>query len=390
MLLLVFFAVPAAWHAFFQPPAPALALLTPGEFHPTTDQMSDLVIGTAKLHPFPGLVDTDGTVAANDDTTTPVYSPFTGAVTRILVKAGDAVKKGAPLMVVAASEAMQSESDLIAAADAARAAQAAAKNAVEAEARQHALFDAGSIALKDWHQAQLDLTMAQNQLQTANAALTAARGKLGILGFPPAQIAALERHAAPNISSEATLVAPISGTVLQRQVGVGQFLQAGAASPVFSIGDASTLWLVGNVREEDAPQMRVGAPVDVTLPAMPGQVFHAKLIWVGPAIDATTHRLAVRAQIANPDGRIKPAMFASLAVHTGGDRVSAAVPESAVIREGDAAHVWVLQKNGGLALRGVRIGRLDDGTVELLAGLKAGERFVRSGGLFVDSATQPN
>ena len=347
-----FFVVPLLWHALSRPPAPPLPVMVSGQFHPTPAQLSDLPIDTAVLRRFPGLVQTDGTIAQNDDATTPVFSPFSGAVVRILVRAGDKVEKGAPLMIVAATEAVQSESDLIAAADAESAAQAAAKNAMEIEKRQQALYDAGSVALKDWHQSQVDLTTAQGALKTADAALIAARGKLNILGFTPKQIARLEQSRETKASSsEAVVTAPISGIVIQRQVGVGQFIQAGAATPVFSIGKPASLWLLGNVREEDAPSMRVGEPVDVSLTALPGRTLHTQLDWVAAAIDTTTHRLPVRAEIANPDGTLKPAMFAALSIHVGNDRVSPAVPESAVIREGNVSHIWVAQNNGNLSLR---------------------------------------
>ena len=133
----------------------------------------------------------------------------------------------------------------------------------------------------------------------------------------------------------AQLLAPISGTVAQRLVGPGQFVQAGSSTPVFSIGNFGRLWLIGNVREEDATQMRSGEAVDVAVAAVPGRNFPAKLTWVAPSIDAATHRLAVRAEIDNPDGKLKPAMFATMLVHTGSDRISAAIPEIAVIHEGD-------------------------------------------------------
>jgi cobalt-zinc-cadmium efflux system membrane fusion protein len=390
-VVLVFFVLPLVWHALTRQPQPALPKFIAGQFRPTHDQMADLTIGRVSLHAFAGLVETDGIVATNDDTTTPVYSPFSGAVTRILARAGDQVKKGAPLMVVAATEAIQTESDLISAVDAERAAQASLKNATESEARQQALYEAGSVALKDWHQAQVDLTTAQTVERSASAVLNATRGKLGILGFSAKQIDSLERtRGTMAVSPEATLFAPISGTVIQRQVGPGQFIQAGASTPVFSIGESTRLWLTGNVREEDAARMRVGEPVDVRLTAIPGRVFHTKLFWVASAIDATTHRLVVRAELDNPDGLIRPAMFASLAIHTGGDRLSPSVPESAVVREGDTTHVWVAYEDGNLGLRAIVAGRLEDGQVEVLSGLKAGEKFVHSGALFVDNAAQGN
>jgi cobalt-zinc-cadmium efflux system membrane fusion protein len=383
--------LPMLWRLIIPPSQGELPRLTPGSFHPEPGQLSEMGITRAGLRDFQGLVSADGAVAANDDTTTPVFSPFSGRVERILVRAGSRVKKGDPLMVVAATEGMQAQSDLIATANAARAAEATLRNATEAEARQHALYTDGSLALKDWHQSQLDLATVEAGLRTANAAMIAASGKLQILGFTPAQAAALEKgHDSAGLSADAAVVAPVTGIVLQRSVGPGQFLQAGNASQVFSIGDPSTLWLVGNVREDDASAMWVGAPVDVTVMAVPGRTFHGRLNWVAPAIDATTHRLAVRAEIANSDGILKPDMFASMVIHIGGDRHSPAVPERAVIRDGSAAHLWVVSGDGDLSERDIHVGRIQDGYVEVLDGLAAGERYASTGGLFLDSASQDN
>jgi cobalt-zinc-cadmium efflux system membrane fusion protein len=184
----------------------------------------------------------------------------------------------------------------------------------------------------------------------------------------------------------AELTAPIAGTVIQRLMGPGQFVQAASTNAVFAIGNLDRLWLIGNVREEDAPQMRVGEAVDVSVPALPRRIFPARLTWVGSGIDTTTHRLAVRAEIANPNGLLKPAMFATMMIHTGGDRVSSAIPENAVIREGDRSHVWLSAGGAGLVMRPIQPGRLQSGYMEVLGGLKPGDRVALAGSLFLDSA----
>lgn len=354
-------------------PAPALPKMVQGGFRPDSAQWANITLGTVTQRKFPGLVLVEAQVATDDDTSTQVFSPFTGQVMKIAVKAGDHVNKGQVLATVAASEAIQSESDLIAA-------RIAARNADANEARQHALYNDGSAALKDWQQAQADQA-------TATGALIAARGKLHALGFGDAQIHAMESQSKDHaFAPAAELTSPISGTVIQRLVGPGQFVQAASSNAVFAIGNLDRLWLIGNVREEDAPQMRVGEAVDVTVAALPGRVFPARLTWVGAGIDTTTHRLAVRAEIANRDGLLKPAMFATMMIHTGGDRVSSAIPEMAVIREGDNSHVWLSAGGGGLVMRPIRPGRLQNGYMEVLSGLKPGDRVALAGSLFLDSA----
>ena len=368
--------------------APALPVMVAGGFRPDHSQWSSIGWGTVVLRRFPGLVTADATVAINDDAATQVFSPFTGQILDIAVRAGDHVEKGAPLMIVAATEAVQAESDLASAAGTQRAAQAAAHNADENEKRQHALYQDGSAAQKDWQQSQVDQTTARSTLQTADAALTAARAKLRILGFADAQLRALEAPRKTGPAPAAMVVAPISGTVVQRLVGPGQFIQAGSSTPAFSISNSSTLWLVGNVREEDAPLMKVGQPVELMVTALPGHIFRAKLTWVAQGIDPTTHRLSVRAELRNPDGMLKPAMFATMLVHTGGDRVSLAVPEVAVIHEGDLSHVWVSAGGDSLVLRTIQPGRLQDGVLEVLKGLNPGDKVALSGSIFLDSAAR--
>lgn len=354
-------------------PEPPLPKLVAGSFRPDSAQWANITLGTVTARKFPGLVSVEAQVATDDDTTTQVFSPFTGQILNIAVRAGDHVAKDQVLATVAASEAIQSESDLIAA-------EITARNADANEARQHALYNDGSAALKDWQQAQADRA-------TATGALTAARGKLHAMGFSDAQIHAMEaQHKDHAFAPPAELTAPISGTVIQRLVGPGQFVQAGSSNPVFAIGNLDRLWLIGNVREEDAPQMRVGEAVDVTVPALPGRVFPARLTWVAAGIDPTTHRLAVRAEIANRDGLLKPAMFATMLIHTGDDRISSAVPEMAVIREGDQSHVWLSAGGASLVMRRIQPGRLQNGYMEVLNGLKPGDRIALAGSLFLDSA----
>jgi cobalt-zinc-cadmium efflux system membrane fusion protein len=102
-----------------------------------------------------------------------------------------------------------------------------------------------------------------------------------------------------------------------------------------------------------------------------------------------THRLPVRAEIENRGGALKPEMFANFRILTSDVALSPAVPESAVVYEGNAAHVWVVAGDDLLELRSVRTGRSDDGLIEVLEGLKPGERVVTRGGLFIDQAATP-
>ncbi len=369
-----------------EPAAPGAG---PDSFRPTPAQLAALKIAPVALAEFRPEHVTEGNIALDDDLTTPVFSPYSGRVVRLIARLGDRVAQGAPLFAVEASEFVQGQNDLITALGAQRTARAQLSQAQTNEKRGHDLFRANGGALKDWQQAQTDLAAAQNAARTAEIALAAARNRLRILGRSEADIAALESAPTQALDPTATVVAPIAGTVTQRQIGLGQYINSaanGAANPVYTIGDLSTVWLIGNVREADASLVRIGTPVEVRVPAYPDRVFTAKISWIAPAIDTNTRRLPVRAEIADADGALKPAMFAVFNIITGDPVTAPAVPRSAVVYEGDAARVWVAGDDGTIASRAVTTGQTSDGKVEILSGLAAGEKIVTSGTLFIDRA----
>ncbi len=349
----------------------------PGTFRATGAQMDSLGISLVQQMSFRGEQITDGAIAYNDDTTTQVFSPYSGQVTRVIAELGTVVKKGDPLLAVAATEFVQAKNALIAA-------HAQAKLATAAEARQHELFLAKAGAQKDWLQSQSDLATALGNLQ-------AARNQLSILGKSDPEISALENGAkVSETNPEALVRAPVSGTVIQRQVGVGQYIQSasgGASVPLFTIWNLATVYLIANVREADAPRVHVGQPIEVRVLAFPDRVFKARLSWVAPAMDPNTHRLPVRAIIDNSDGALKPLMFANFSIVTSGNEKAVGVPQNAVVYEGSEAHVFVANSDGTLAMRLVRTGRISGDVVEITSGLAAGEKIVTRGTLFIDRAT---
>jgi len=285
---------------------------------------------------------------------------------------------------------VQAQNDLITAVSALNTAQSQLNLAQVNEKRQHEVYLAKGGALKDWQQSQAELSTAQNNLRSAETALAAVRNRLRILGRSDAEISAFENEPnAQKMNSEALVRAPVAGTVTQRQVGLGQYINSastGASNPLYSISNLSTVWLVANVREMDAPLVHIGDPVEVRVLAYPGRVFKAKITWVASSIDPNIHRLPVRAEVENPDGALKPMMFASFGIITGGDTIAPAVPQSAVVYEGEEARVWVARDDGTVAARSIRIGRSSNGMVEVSTGLNPGEKVVTSGTLFIDRA----
>jgi cobalt-zinc-cadmium efflux system membrane fusion protein len=220
-------------------------------------------------------------------------------------------------------------------------------------------------------------------------ALAAVRNRLRILGKSDKEIAALEAQQTQKIEPGTVVTAPIAGMVTQRQVGLGQYIPSvtsGASNPVYTIGNLSMVWLIANVREADAGSVRLGQPVEVRVLALPDRVFTARISWVAPSVDANTHRLPVRANVENPDGLLKPNMFASFSIITGETVNAPAVPQAAIVYEGDKARVWVAGEDRSLSLREIRVGRSSDGMVEIRSGLSAGEKIVTRGTIFIDRA----
>jgi membrane fusion protein, heavy metal efflux system len=369
--------------------APEATKPAPGTFRPTAAQWAGLKFQTVTTMAFRPEQVTEGNITIDDDLTTPVFSHYSGRVIKVIAMLGDVVEPGAPLFVIHASEFVQAQNDLITALANLQTARSQLTMAQTTEKRTHELYLAQGGALKDWQQAQTDLITAQNTVRSDDIALHAVRNRLRILGKSEAEIAALEAQPTQKLDPVAIVSAPIGGIVTQRQIGLGQYINsaaAGASSPVYTIGNLSTVWLVANVREADAPLMRVGEPVEVRVLAYPNRLFKAKISWIGASIDANTRRLSVRADVENPDGALKPGMFASFSIITGNTETAPAVPQSAIVYEGDTTRVWVAADDGTIAVRSIRIGQIANGMVEVLDGLSQGEKVVTSGALFIDRA----
>src|SRR5262249_52005467 len=138
------------------------------------------------------------------------------------------------------------------------------------------------VPLKDFQQAEATQILAQNDMRSAQTALEAARNKLHILGFTDEAIKAFQDKG--SINPEITIHSPIAGTVVQRKIGPGQYVNSGASDPVFVIGDLSTVWLIAFVRESDAASVNVGQDITVNVMALPGHPLSACINYVAAAI----------------------------------------------------------------------------------------------------------
>ena len=353
-------------------------------YTPTPAEWASLTIQPVADHDFRAEHITEGKIAVDEDRSTPVFSPYTGRVTQLMVKPGDQVAKGQPLFVIEAADTVQAQNDFISATTGLNKAKSALDLAQLQDTRAKDLFEGKAVPLKDYQQSQATLIQAQNDMRSSQTALEAARNKLQILGFNDAAIASFQDKG--RIDPNTTIFSPIAGTVVQRKVGPGQYINSGASDPVYVIGDLSTVWLIAFVRETDAAIVSVGQQISFSVLALPTHPFAARVDYVSAAIDTNTRRLLVRATVDNKDGLLKPEMFANVTIYSSGDHPAVGVPKQALIYEGDQVHLWVAHDDKSIELRQIKTGLINGDLVEVNGNLKAGEQIVTKGSLFIDRA----
>jgi membrane fusion protein, heavy metal efflux system len=360
--------------------------LSPGEFHLSDAEMRALRIEEVLLREFRAERISEGRIAYNEDRSTPVFSPYSGRVVRAIARLGDEIRAGEPLLEIETTDLAGAANDLLSALDAGNKARSTLEQAQREERRQNSLFSARAASQRDVEQARVAAANAAADLRSADATLAAARDKLRVLGRSQEQITAIE--ATRQVNAVVPVTAPIGGTVVQRRVGPGQWLAAGGSDPVYTIADLSTMWLVAAVREIDAPLVRLDQPVEVTVGALPGRTFEARITSMGAGLDPATRRLTVRAEVLDPEHLLKPEMFATFRIALGQPHRSVGLPASAVIHRGAEASVWVALDGHRFMLRRITLGIRSGDVLEVTEGLNAGEQVVTGGALFIDRAAR--
>ena len=353
-------------------------------YTPSPAEWASLTIQPVTERGFRAEQVTEGKIAIDEDRSTPVFSPYAGRVTKLLAKPGDSVVKGQPLFVIEAADNVQAQNDFIGAMAAMNKAKSALDLAQLQGTRAKDLFEGKAVPLKDYQQSQATLIQAENDMRSSQTAMEAARNKLRILGLTDEDIATFQEKR--RINPETTIFAPLAGTVVQRKIGPGQYVNAGASDPVYVIGDLSTVWMTAFVRESDCASVAIGQEVTFNVLALPGRPLSARLNYVATAIDPATRRLLVRATIDNKDFVLKPEMFANVTIYSAGDRPAVGVPKQALIYEGDQVRIWVAHPDKTIELRQIKPGLTNGDLVEVVGNLKPGEQIVTKGALFIDRA----
>jgi cobalt-zinc-cadmium efflux system membrane fusion protein len=245
--------------------------------------------------------------------------------------------------------------------------------------RTKLLVDKEITPAKNLQQAEHDLDVAKangaNAISSAKVTVENARRHLLILGLSDAAVRAI---AAKQDLGRALfpLNAPISGTVIERDGSIGATV--GSDATVFKISDLSRVWIDANIFEKDLSRVRLGEAVTVTVPAIPGSTFNGRVILISSVVDPETRTVKVRTEIANPSGLLKPDMFANVAIITAGKASAITLPVAAVLDDGGKSVVFVAE-GSEYQKREVTLGLTSEDRVEIVQGLKAGDKVVVKG-----------
>ena len=285
-----------------------------------------------------------------------LYAKTPGQIVQVLVDTGDRVQQGQVLARIDAAEQREQIDQLAAAVEMARATLAQRRAAQEIArgnaSRTQSLYEQQLVALQQQEAAQAELKGAEAQVQVARAAVEQAQANLS----------------AGRVELEQTLIrAPFSGSVGKRHLDLGAF--AAGNQPVFTLIDVSTIETTLPLSEKDAARVRVGQPAVVTVEALRGAEFQGKVARIASLFDPRTNTAEAEVEIANPDGRLKPGMFASVAVALSTAPDALLVPRSALVEEERATYVFTVERaaprpegaGGGAGREGGQRGGRNDG-----------------------------
>ena len=341
-----------------------------GSFTITEEQRARIHLVTVQKTPFRPTLEATGTVAFNGDRSTPVLSPISGPALQILVNPGAVVGKGQALATV-------SSPDFASAVAGYRKAESAYRNAKRIADLDEQLFKNDALARRDLEQAQTDLAAAA-------ADRDAAIQQMRSLGVEESQIDAI-REGKPTEPLQATIRAPIAGTVVEKLISPGQLLQAGTTQ-CFTIADLSSMWVLANVFPSDVKDVAVGESVDVMTDASSSPL-QGRVDYVAALVDPTSKAIGVRVLVPNMNYVLRKDMFVHVGIHATHEHTGLLVPTTSVLRdEQNLPFVYVGVPNGGFDRRRITLGSRVGDQYEVTTGLTAGDKVVSEGALFLQFA----
>jgi len=352
------------------PEASAAASATASYFTVPAHQLAHLRIAPVRRTTWSTTIRTTGTVDWDSEHTTQAITQVSGPISRIVADTGRHVNVGDPLLFVVSADVSN-----------AIAAYRKAKNRFDLAQhmlnRSTDLLAHKALSQRDFEAAEADFNDAATDRQMALEALK-------IFGVSQAELAEDEQQNAA-IHPALVMRAPLSGTVVERLVLPGQFIQAGTTA-AFVITNTSTVWVQGHVYDRDLTSIHVGDTVDVRHASFP-DAFHGVVSYIGDVIDPATRTTPVRIVTQNDGGLLKKDLFVDVVIHDRSTRDVLVVPTTAVLYdEQNFPFVYVQVGSGQFAQRQVTLGNQQADDTQILTGLKAGDPVVSQGSVFLQFA----
>jgi len=392
MIAATFFLVMVAGGCRQNAIAPANSSALQNSSSPPQYQSNALEIQIVAPQSIAGVIPATGKILVPEDRVAMIGPVNEGRIVRLYAGQGSRVKKGQKLADLESADIDQAEADYLnALADyenARRSSVAEVKLAQATYDRTKFLYEKTITAGKNLQTAEHDLEVAkasaENSVNGTKAALTAARRHLLILGLKDSTIDSLANK--PDLAAVFSLNSPIDGTVVERNATVGATV--GADANLFKIINVSRVWVDANVFEKDLQRVRLGQEVKLTVPAFPGSTFSGRVILVNSIVDPDTRTVKVRTEVPNPDGRLKPDMFANVEIITDLNRSAISIPQSAVLNDQGKTVVFVAEGNS-YKKRQVHTGIQNGDLVEIIDGLNAGDKVIVKGNYLLLQQSKP-
>jgi len=341
-------------------PAAPVEVRVPNEirFPDGAPQLTALRAEAAVEAPLPLAEPLNGKIAYDEDVTARISSPIAGRITSLKAAAGDTVKAG---QVLASLDAP----DLAAAlADTSKAQADEARKRLALE-RTQKLLDAEVIPRKDYESAAADYAQAQAETRRAGARLK---------NLSPM----------PGDGPGLALRSPMGGMVADRKANPATEVQPGG-EPLFVVSDLSRLWVLIDLPEHHLAKVKPGLPVSLTVEAYPGETFRAVVARVGQVVNADTRRIQVRCDLRNPDGKLRPEMYARVSLLTDEGKQAVRLPNGALVTEGLYSFIFVETAPRVFVKRKVQLSVQDREYSYVTSGVSKGERVVTGGALLLQS-----
>ena len=358
------------------PAAPGIVIIPPD-----SPKLAQIRVEPIKLEAMPaGDVTAPGKVEVNPNRVSRVPLPVAGRVTRVLVRLGDSVAAGQPLLMLESPEAnaattacRQSESAVTQANAALSQANAALVKAQADYDRAADLFAHDSVAKKEvinsesaLKQSKAAVELARAGVEQAEAARAQTLKAVGLLGIKPGD-------AKPRV----VVRAPLAGKVLEIGIVAGEY-RNDTTAPVLTIADLRAVWMTSDVPENSIRLISVGESVDITLDAYPDQTFSGRVARIADTLDPKTRTVKVMIELNNARGRLKPEMFGRIR-HLEGVREFPALPVGGIVQDGGKNIIYVEQGKGRFEAREVVTGRRSGDLAPIVSGARPGERVVVDG-----------